>query len=158
MTGVQTCALPISTISCRRKVILGYYADHQYTDPSIYSGRCCDLCGFEEIQRFAPHLLKDLSSAQKPKQNRTPRAPEELQSLIRDLLYRCRRLIRNHEYPEPKYRHIVDRHIISNKQIEVMASKCRQIASTGDLFCIKGIIIDEFLAKYGTLSSPNRAI
>lgn len=139
-----------TTISCRRKVILGYYADQQYSDPVIYTARCCDLCGIEEIQRFAPHLLKDVSF-EKHKKPRTARAPEELQSLIRDLLYRCRRLIRNNDYPETKY--IVDRHIITNKQIEIMAAKCHEIASSRDLFSIDGVFMDQLLAKYGGITS-----
>ena len=138
-----------TTISCRRKVILGYYADQQYSDPGIYTARCCDLCGVEEIQRFVPHLLNGVS-LEKHKKPRILRAPEELQSLIRDILYRSRRLIRNHEYPETKY--IVDRHIISNKQVEIMAAKCREIASTRDLHSVAGVFMDKLLAKYGTVS------
>lgn len=139
------------TICCRRKVILGYYADQQYNDSSIYTNKCCDLCGTEELNRFASHLLAGILTSKKPPQTRLNNAPPELISLVKSFLLTARTKILALEYPNSKT--IINAQIITAKQIDLISAKCQKIASTRDIFSISTLHIDELLGKYGSIPS-----
>ena len=140
------------TISCRRKIILGYYADQQYHELTVYCTKCCHLCGTDELTRSEPQIIDGVSVGQKPKKTRLANASSELQSSIKSMLYTVRNKILQLEYPNSGIR--VNSQIIGKKQIELISSKCQNVAATGDLCSIPGLIIDELLAKYGRLFKP----
>lgn len=136
------------TIGCRRKIILGYYADQQYNDPTIYTCKCCDLCGTEELVRSASHLLAGIfTSSKKNPQARLHNAPLELHSLVKSYLLTARSRILALEYPNSRIH--IDTQIITSKQIDIISSKSQKIATTGDLFSIPALYIDDLLGRYG---------
>ena len=63
-------------IQCRRKLILGYYADQEYHNPGIYTNKYCDLYETEEIQRSDLQLLQG-DVFQKSKNTRLTNSPPE---------------------------------------------------------------------------------
>ncbi|RPB20896.1 P-loop containing nucleoside triphosphate hydrolase protein [Terfezia boudieri ATCC MYA-4762] len=136
-------------IGCRRQVILGYYADQQYSHESVYTTKCCDLCGVDEFNRSEPQLLQGVDTLlPKPKQSRLPNAPLELNRRITSCLIMCTQRIMMQEFP---YSSIMLRtHIMATKQIERIASKSPTVAATGDLFSVPGLILDPIIAKYAT--------
>ena len=142
------------SIGCRRKIILGYYADQQYNDPTIYTSKCCDLCGTQELARSAPHLLAGIfNSSQKISHLRLRNAPPELQSLVKSYLFTPRSRILAIEYPNSRIH--IDTQIITSKQIDIISSKSEKIATTGDLLSILALYIDNLLAKYGLVFPCN---
>lgn len=134
-------------LGCRRKIILGYYADQEYNNPEVYTEKCCDLCGWEELNRSAPQLRIEMELS-KSRVVQLANAPEPLQASIRAYLLSCCSKIREMEYPHAK--NIIDSSILTTKQIDLIAAKCHKVAATSDLFSIPTLILDKIVGKYGT--------
>ncbi|KAF8457344.1 P-loop containing nucleoside triphosphate hydrolase protein [Kalaharituber pfeilii] len=153
-TGLYRFINTPGTIKCRRKIILGHYADQQYNDETLYNGICCDLCGTDHIDRLAPEVFDTVVLFRPPNSRSTskyPTTPNELQLSLRSILSSLRKEILHKEYPKSRLH--VDSWIMSTEQIHILATKCRGIHSPADLFKIPGLTFDRMFRKYGNYSS-----
>ena len=137
------------SVSCRRKVLLGYYGDQDYHSTSaLATGPCCDLCGCDGIIRLAPILNVIFRPPARPK-HIFPRASNFLQMDIRDFLTLLRQRIFERDY-STEIDNLPETWVFSDAQLHSLVTHCRGIQTGRHLLFIPNFTMDnQFHEKYG---------
>jgi len=137
---------------CRRRTILGYYSDPEYSQDHEHLtsfGACCDSCGAEDIQtiqRLAPHASRTIIQARPV--HSFPRAPMGLQSHVRNALENLCRVLCMRDYEDTPYLQVI--HVLSYTQIQSLSTNCRGISAPNHILMVRGLTFDrELYDKYG---------
>lgn len=132
-----------STKKCRRKTLLGFYADKEYhsNSPQI----CCDLCDSNgvAVARLAPGMFCSAFQFQIPLRvaSQFPRPSSTLRDSVRNVLKPLRLEILNRDYKH-KLRSLTPLHILNDEQVESLAAHCRGIQSADTILQIPGFTIN----------------
>lgn len=141
------------TTKCRRKIILGFYADSQYHASS--PDTCCDLCGADKmfIDRLVPNVFSAVFQFIVPgvPMVQFPKPSPALRQAVRTALLSLCALILKRDYSH-RTRLLTALHILSPSQIESLAAHCRGITHQNKILSIPGFTIaTERFLQHGSI-------
>ena len=128
-------------VKCRRKIILGFYADNNYHSPS--PPICCDLCGSDQITRLAPGVFNAVFEFSLPTRaaSQFPRSTPALRLAVHNALCSLRYNILHRDYKN-RLRILTPQHIINNEQVEILARHSRGLTCKETILKIPGFSIN----------------